>query len=193
LQIARRLPVPVRRLVGGTVSGVLVVAATKGELVGLDGLVTGIGPVEAAAATTRRIAGARPDAVLNVGLAGSHAFAAPELVIASESRYCDAGSLVPASAAPDAKLVARALAALPDARFCPIGTSARVGGATGCAVEAMEGFAVLRSCELVGVPALELRVTSNDVDEADRGRWQVGEALELLRAALPGLLEVLGA
>jgi nucleoside phosphorylase len=172
---------------------VLVVAATKRELVGLDGLVTGIGPVEAAAATTRRIAEAGPDAVLNVGLAGSHGFASPELVIGSESHYCDAGSLVPARAEPDARLVAKARAALPEARLCPIGTSARVGGATGCDVEAMEGFAVLRACELGGVPALELRVTSNDVEEADRGRWQVEEALELLRAALPGLLEVLGA
>jgi futalosine hydrolase len=82
---------------------------------------------------------------------------------------------------------------LPEARFCPICTSARVGGAHGCDVEAMEGFAVLRACELAGVPAVELRATSNDVAEPDRGRWRFDEALALLRAVLPDLVDALDA
>ena len=173
---------------------VLVIAATERELAGLDGVVTGIGPVEAAAATARGLVERSPQAVLHVGLAGSHDFAMPELVIGSEALYCDADSpLVPPRAVPDAALVAAARAALPEARFCPIGTSARVGGTTGCAVEAMEGFAVLRACELAGVPAVEVRVTSNEIDEPDRARWQFEEALGLLRAALPGLVEALDA
>ena len=57
----------------------------------------------------------------------------------------------------------------------------------------MEGFAVLRACELAGVPAVEVRVTSNDIGEPDRRRWRFDEALALLRAALPGLVDALDA
>jgi hypothetical protein len=100
---------------------------------------------------------------------------------------------VPSRAEPDETLAARARAVFPDARFCPIGTSARVGGTSGCAVEAMEGFAVLRACELGGVPAVEVRVTSNDIGEPDRAKWRFDEALAFLRTALPALLEALDA
>lgn len=167
----------------------LVIAATDRELVGQDGLVSGIGPVEAAVATARALAEGRCAAVINVGLAGSRVFSSPELVIGSEAVYSDPDSpLLKARTLPDAGLVAAARRAFPDVRFCPIGTSARVGGASGCEVEAMEGFAVLRACELAGVPALEVRVTSNDVGETDRGRWRFDDALALLRESLPALL-----
>jgi nucleoside phosphorylase len=55
----------------------------------------------------------------------------------------------------------------------------------------MEGFAVLRACELAGVPAVEVRAISNEIDEEDRGRWEVERALERLHAALPRLLAAL--
>jgi nucleoside phosphorylase len=172
---------------------VLVVAATEQELGGADGaamLVCGIGPVEAAAATARALAGKRPDAVLHVGIAGGRGVAAPQLVIGTEAVYEDAheGGLVPGRVSPDARLVEVARRALPEARLLPIGTSARVGGTTGCEVEAMEGFAVLRAAELAGVPAVEVRVVSNEIDEPDRGRWRFDEALAALAAAVPRLL-----
>ena len=44
----------------------------------------------------------------------------------------------------------------------------------------MEGFGVLRACALAGVPGVELRAISNAVNEADRSRWRIDEALELL-------------
>jgi nucleoside phosphorylase len=69
----------------------------------------------------------------------------------------------------------------------PIGTSAHVGGTSACEVEAMEGFAVLRACELAGVPAVELRAISNAIDEHDRLKWRFEEAFELLGAALDRL------
>jgi nucleoside phosphorylase len=178
---------------------VLVIAATEREMAGLDGavhrsLVCGIGPVEAAAATARALAGERPRGVLQVGLAGRHGFAEPELVLGSEAVYCDANApLVPSSARPDERLLAAARATFPDARVCPIGTSARVGGTTGCEVEAMEGFAVLRACELAGVPALEVRAVVNEISEADRARWRFDDGLALLRDAVPRLLEALDA
>jgi len=178
----------------------LVIAATARELDGLDtaahrSLVCGVGPVEAAAATARALLEHRPPCVLQIGLAGTHGFGAPELVLGSEAVYCDADtpSLVPSRAHPDAALLGVARAAFPDVRVCPIGTSARVGGSTGCEVEAMEGFAVLRACELAGVPALEVRAVVNEIAEPDRSLWRFDDGLALLRDAVPRLLEALDA
>ena len=56
----------------------------------------------------------------------------------------------------------------------------------------MEGFAVLRAAALAGVPAVEVRVVSNAVDEPDRARWQLDEALAALADAVPRLLAELG-
>jgi hypothetical protein len=78
-------------------------------------------------------------------------------------------------------------ASLPDAHVLPIGTSAHVGGTSACEVEAMEGFGVLRACALAGVPAVELRVISNAIDEPDRAKWRFDEAFELLGATLDRL------
>jgi futalosine hydrolase len=171
----------------------LVIAATERELEGVDdGIACGVGPVDAAAATARVLAERRPRGVLHVGLAGAHGFGGPELVVGSEAVYCDTDSrLVARVARPDARLVETVRRALPHARVCPIGTSARVGGTSGCDVEAMEGFAVLRACELVGVPAVEVRAVSNDIAEPDRGSWRLEDALALLRGALPSLLQEL--
>jgi nucleoside phosphorylase len=175
---------------------ILVVAATERELSGAVGAATltcGIGPVEAAAATAGALAGRLPAALLHVGIAGARGIPVPQLVIGSEAVYEDAlpGGLVPARVHPDPRLVDAARRALPDARVLPIGTSARVGGTSGCEVEAMEGFAVLRAAKLAGVPAVEVRAVSNEIDEPDRGRWRFDDALAALDAALPKLLSAL--
>lgn len=179
-------------------AAVLVVAATEAEAdcaVGAETLVCGVGPVESALAVARRLDGVLPDRVLLIGLAGVRGFHEIELVLGSEAIYCDATtpSLVPSHTYPDAKLLADVRTVLPAARVCPIGTTARVGGSSGCDVEAMEGFSVLRACELVGVPALELRAIVNEIDEPDRTRWRLGEGLEVLRGVVPLLLEALRA
>lgn len=113
----------------------------------------------------------------------------------------------------DAALLQTAHAALPSAVLRDIGTSARVGGTmtggvpsggvpsgevpsgevtshavAGVEVEAMEGFAVLRACQLAGVPALEVRVISNAIEEHDRTKWQFAEAFGVLHALVPPLL-----
>jgi nucleoside phosphorylase len=177
----------------------LVVAATEAELRGADGaetLVCGIGPVDAAAATAAALATRPPAAVLNVGIAGCRrgcGLEPPQLVLGERAVYEDAaGVLVAASLEPDAGLLERARRALPEAQVQPIGTSARVGGTSGCAVEAMEGFAVLRAAALAGVPALELRAIANEIEEPDRGRWRFDDALAALGAALPTLVRALG-
>jgi futalosine hydrolase len=172
---------------------ILVVAATERELAGANGaatLICGVGPVEAAVATARALTERKADRLLHVGIAGARGIAAPQLVIGSEAVYEDAldGGLVPGRVRPDARLVEAAIRALPEARLVPIGTSARVGGTSGCEVEAMEGFAVLRAAQLAGVPAVEVRAVSNEIDEPDRARWRFDDALAALRAALPRLL-----
>src|SRR5688500_546330 len=145
-------------------------------------------------ATSRALAEERPVAVLHVGIAGARGLDPLTLVLGSESVYCDAaGPLVPALALPDADLLARLHEAFPDAALRPIGTSARVGRSHTVEVEAMEGFAVLRACELAGVPAVEVRVVSNEIDEPDRALWRFDDAFALLAETLPRLVAVASA
>jgi nucleoside phosphorylase len=175
----------------------LVIAATERELAPVGGTRTvlcGIGPVEAAAATARALAEERPSAVLHIGIAGARGLPPLAVVLGSEAVYCDAGGpLVPARALPDPALLRRLREAFPEAYVRPIGTSARVGGSQGVDVEAMEGFAVLRACELAGVPAVEVRVVSNEIDEPDRSLWRFDDAFAALAAALPQLVAVASA
>jgi nucleoside phosphorylase len=172
---------------------ILVVAATPDELRGADGaetLVCGVGPVDAAARTAAALAALRPSAVLHVGLAGARTFATPSFVIGSEAVYCDAddATWIALRLPGEPVLVEAAVRALPAARVAPIGTSARVGGSTGCEFEAMEGYAVLRAAALAGVPAVEVRVLANAIGEPDRSQWRYDEAKDALAAALPALI-----
>jgi predicted 5'-methylthioadenosine/S-adenosylhomocysteine nucleosidase len=174
---------------------VLVVAATDRELALLDRHDTfccGIGPVEAALQTARVLAERKPEAVVHVGIAGSRTLEPPALVLGSEAVYCDvidAASTLPRveRIRPDAALLERSRAALPEAHLVPIATCGKVGGGTGFDVEAMEGFGVLRACELAGVPAVELRAISNSPAEGDRTRWRFDDAFAALAEALDRL------
>ena len=177
-------------------SGVLLVAATERELDGRAGLICGIGPVEAAAATARALALDAPDAVLHIGVAGGRGLAPGTLVIGAEAVYCDlAAAIALVDGAPvDARLLAAARQALPGAATLPIGTSAAVGSVgRDVAVEAMEGFGVLRAASLAGVPAIEIRAISNEIGEPDRSLWQIAEAIAALSAVTPALLDAIAA
>lgn len=178
----------------------LVVAATAQELAAPQGwrtLCCGVGPVDAAARTAAALAADPPFAVLHVGIAGARrasGFAPLDVVIGEASLYSDLG--VPETFAPrrieaPADLLAAAQRAVPGARPAAIGTSGRVGGSDVCPVEAMEGFAVLRAAALAGVPALEVRVISNEVEETDRTRWRFADAFAAVRAVTPALVEEL--
>lgn len=175
---------------------VLLVAATEPELCGHPGLVCGVGPVDAAATVGRALAAAKPKTILHVGVAGARAgsgIAVLDLVVGSEAVYEDlftVRKLAPTSVLPDQRLVDAVTAALPSAHVMPIGTKGKVGGASGCQVEAMEGFAVLRAAGLAGVPAVEVRSVSNVVDD-DHATWRLDEAIAALGAALPRLLAAL--
>lgn len=176
---------------------ILVVAATARELATPDGwlaLQCGVGPVEAAAATTAAIGTLHPTAILHVGIAGARrarGLRPASFVIGSESRYCDlevSPDWAPGSVAASALLLAAVQRVLPDSPTLPIGTSARVGGTTGCEVEAMEGFGVLRAAQLSGVPAVEVRAVSNAVEEHDRAHWYFDEAFAAITEVTPRLV-----
>lgn len=173
---------------------ILVVAATARELATATEwrtLLCGVGPVEAAAATAAAIALERPAAILHVGIAGARRkvkIAAGTVVIGRESIYCDLAPRNPFSprlVTPNATLVSALLETTPSAIVRAIGTSAHVGGTKECEVEAMEGFAVLRAAALADIPAIEVRVISNDIEEADRSRWQFDLAFDTVTRLTP--------
>ena len=169
----------------------LLVAATALELCGAEGLVCGVGPVEAAATVAAALQRDRPDAVVHVGIAGARGISPGTVVIGTEAVYCDLAAAFPLvdRAAADPLLLEAARRALPNAPVVRIGTSAAVGGvAHDVPVEAMEGFGVLRAAALAGVPALEVRSVSNEIGEGDRSLWRIDEALGALAAVLPVLL-----
>ncbi len=172
---------------------VLLVAATDIELCGREGLVCGVGPVEAAATTARELALRPVDVVVNAGVAGGHGITPGGLVIGSASVYVDISAEIPVvdRVEPNPGLLERVRAAVPEALVLPIGTSGAVGGVTAgdLRLEAMEGFGVLRACEQAGIPAVEVRAVSNELAENDRSRWRIGRALEALADVLPRVLE----
>jgi len=178
---------------------ILVVGAIGQELAGARGqarlLACGVGPVEAAIATAKEIIKERPRAVINVGLAGARrgsGIDVLDVVVGSEAIYCDLFPHFSATRlAPDPALLEAARGAFPEARFLPIGTTARVGGSSEVDVEAMEGFSVLRAAQLAAIPALEMRVISNEVEEPSRANWHVDDGLFVLSGATRRLVEAL--
>jgi futalosine hydrolase len=179
---------------------ILVVAATERELAPPDGWMTlrcGVGPVEAAIATTAAIATHRPLAILHVGIAGARrasAMAPAALVIGKAARYCDSSvspEWAPSLLHPAPSMLAAVQRVLPDAPLLSIGTSARIGGSSDCDVEAMEGFAVLRAAEIAGIPAIEVRSISNEIEERDRTRWHFDHAFAAITAITPRLVDAI--
>jgi nucleoside phosphorylase len=178
---------------------ILVVGAIGQELAGARErarlLICGVGPVEAAIATAKEIVKERPRAVLNVGLAGARHGSGLELldvVVGTEAVYCDLfPRFAPNRLMPDDGLLEAAHRALPEARFLSIGTTASVGGSSKVEVEAMEGFSVMRAAQLAAIPALELRVISNEVEEPSRSSWRIDDGLFALAGATRRLLDEL--
>lgn len=181
---------------------ILVVAPTEQESAKSEGwrtLVCGVGPVDAAAATAAAIASERPRLILHLGIAGARRASGllpPAVVVGIAAQYCDLHvpeKWAPQRLTPPEALVEAACRAVPGASRQVIGTTGRVGASSDCPVEAMEGFAVLRAAALAGVPALEVRVISNAVEETDRTRWRFDEAFATVRAITPGLVRELAA
>lgn len=175
-------------------------------------LVTGIGPVEAAAAVSRALAQSSYELVISAGIAGAFEGAAQigegvvvtddflqldletgaALALPDEVRVTDrAGSdLVLVDRL--VELGFRSVRGITVARVTATDATAAKLSALGAGVESMEGFAVLRAAEIAGVPALEVRGISNIVCERSRSGWDFAAGVRGAERILDALLSLLG-
>lgn len=174
-------------------------------------LVTGIGPVEAAACVSRALAQGPYDLVISAGIAGAFEGAADigeGVVVAEEIFELDLETSNPIALPDGAQVIDRAGSdlSLVD-RLVEVGyrsvrgitvprvtatdaTAARLG-AFGVGIESMEGFAVLRAAEIAGVPAIEVRGISNIVCDRARSRWDFAAGVAGAEKVLNALLSLL--
>lgn len=173
-------------------------------------LVTGVGPVEAAAAVSRALAQSTYDLVVSAGIAGALEGAAEvgDGVVVSEDLFeLDLETGTPIALPDSARVVDRAASDLTlvdrlvERGFASVrgitvprvtatdATAARLA-ALGAGIESMEGFAVLRSAEIAGVPAIEVRGISNIVCERARSRWDFAAGAAGAEKVLKALLSL---
>lgn len=173
-------------------------------------LVTGVGPVEAAAAVSRALAQSKYDLVISAGIAGALEGAADVgdgVVVAEELFELDLETGTPITLPDAARVVDRAASDLTlvdrlvERGFASVrgvtvsrvtatdATAARLAQ-LGAGVESMEGFAVLRSAEIAGVPAIEVRGISNVVCERSRSRWNFSAGAAGAEKVLSALLSL---
>lgn len=193
---------------------ILLVCAVAKELeflaprAGVEILVTGVGPVEAAANVSRALAQGRYDLVINAGIGGAFADCAQigdGVVVTEERLELDLesggaielpGGLVVADRASSSldlsdRLVELGFATLRGITVTRVTTTdatARRLHDGGAQVETMEGFAVLRSADIAGVPAIELRGISNRVGDRDCSGWDFSAGVAGLQRILDALL-----
>jgi len=179
----------------------------------VEPLVTGVGPVEAAAAVSGALARGRYALVVNAGIAGAFEGAArigDGVVVADETFELGLedgralalpdGERAVTTAASDRTLVRRmtergfpAVRGITVARVTASEATAERLVRSGAQVESMEGFAVLRACERAGVAAVELRGISNRVGARDRSGWDFEAGIAGLTRAVEALFAVVDA
>ena len=196
---------------------ILLACAVERELgawadrVNVEPLVTGIGPVEAAAAIAGAVARRSYRFVVSAGLAGAFDGAARvgDGVIVAEDWLeltLEGGAAIPlpdgievtSRAHSDPALVERmrscGFAVLRGVTVAQVtsteATAARLA-ALGAQVESMEGFAALRACERARVPAIQVRGVSNRVGDRTRSRWDFAAGLAGLTRVAEAVIEAL--
>jgi futalosine hydrolase len=182
-------------------------------LPGVDVLVGGAGPAEAAASTATALASRDVDLVLCAGIGGGFGACSPgELAVASRVVFADLGAETPdgfrsASALgfgedeyEVAPAQAQMLAARTGGRLGCVLTVATVTGTAASAAallgrypdavaEGMEGAGVAAAARRRGIAFAELRAISNPVGPRDRASWRIDDALNALRAGVAALTE----
>jgi futalosine hydrolase len=196
---------------------ILLVCAVAQELewagprAGVETLVTGIGPVDAAARVARALAAKRYDVVVNAGIAGAIRGIANvgDGVIVGEELYplqlethaplsLPPGNLVADRVPADAQLI-EAVTALGFSLVRGVTVSSVTATdetaqrlrAMGAEIETMEGFAVLRAAQLANVPAIEVRGISNIVGDRAESGWDFNAGIGGLRRILNATLDIL--
>lgn len=171
-------------------------------------LVTGVGPVEAAASVSRALAQSTYDLVISAGIGGAFEGAAElgeGVVVADEQLELDLETGVPISLPDGASVVNRSSSdlmlvdRLVELGFRPVrgitvprvtatDPSAARLAALGAGVETMEGFAALRAAEIAGVAAIEVRGISNIVCDRKNSRWDFAAGVQGVEKILTALL-----
>ena len=180
---------------------------------GVDVLVAGVGPVEAAVSVAHVLAQQRYKLVVNAGIGGAFDGAAAvgdAVVVARDRLELDYETGAPI-ALPDGEPIADEAVSDPllVTRMTEHGF-ARVSGITvsritateetaqrlialGAQVESMEGFAVLRAAQRAGIPAIQLRGISNRCGSQDRSSWNFDAGFDAVRRITEALFEGLDA
>jgi len=170
---------------------------------------TGVGPVNAAYALTRRLVQARPERIVVCGVGGAYPGAGlglTEVACAETETYGDLGAeseegfldmerlgfpVVPGAAPLFNRLpldlfpCARRLAFVTRSTCTGTEATAReIAARTGGAVESMEGAAIVHVARREGIPVGEIRGISNPVGRRERAGWKVAEAAAAAQEAL---------
>ncbi|GAC1655670.1 MAG: futalosine hydrolase [Vulcanimicrobiaceae bacterium] len=176
-------------------------------------LVTGIGPIEAAATVARALAQSPYSLVINAGIAGAFEGAADVgdgVVISEECMELGLetgapltlpdGASVIDRAASDLRIVDRlaemgfaSLRGLTVTQVTATSSTADRLAAFGAQIESMEGFAVLRAAAMAGIPAVEVRGISNIVTDRNRSKWNFAQGVRGLESVLTSLLSIVTA
>jgi futalosine hydrolase len=194
---------------------ILIVCAVEKELAfwtpvhGVETLVTGVGPVEAACSVTHALSQRRYRLVVNAGIAGAFAGCAEigEGVAVAMDRMDVAletgerlalpdDAAVVEHAASDARLLAalnargfKLVRGITVSRVTATEATAQRLHASGAQVESMEGFAVLRAAEKAGIPAIEVRGISNVVGDRAKSGWDFAAGVRGLESVLGALFD----
>ncbi len=196
---------------------ILLVCAVAKELewlnsrAGVELLVAGIGPVDAAARVAKALAQSRYDVVVNAGIAGALPGAADvgdgvvvgeeliELNLETGERITlPDGNIIVDRVPADAQLV-EAITALgfplvrgiTVSRVTSTDATAHRLRERGAEVESMEGFSVMRAAQLAGVPCVEVRGISNVVGDRAKSGWNFDAGVRGLRRVLNATLDLL--
>ena len=171
-------------------------------------LVTGVGPVEAAARVAQFLTTHSYQLVVNVGIAGAFAGVGKigeGVVVSEETIQLDiedgspiqlpTGAQTIARVHSDAELVMRVVSrgfrvvrGITVARVTATDRTATRLRTLGVEVESMEGFAVLRAAEIAGARAIEVRGISNYVGDRAKSGWDFSAGIVGLRGVTEALL-----
>jgi futalosine hydrolase len=178
---------------------------------GVERLVTGVGPVEAACALAAALAARRYRLVVSAGIAGAFDGAArigdgvaigeDSMEVALESGEpitLPGGQRTIEEARSDPALVAElaakgfaVLRGITVARVtCSDATARRLAASRRAQAESMEGFAVLRAAQRAGVPAIELRGISNRCGAREASGWNFAAGMDGLAKIGSALFEL---
>jgi len=178
---------------------------------------TGLGPVNAAFALTRCLAGLSPRAIIACGVGGAYpgsGLAVGDVVAAESETYGDLGASSPggfmdmqALGFPVIDQTPPLFNRLPLDLFpatlrVPFVTCSACTGTdeqaqaivarTGGVVESMEGAAIVHVARLSQIPVGEIRGISNIAGRRDRASWRIDEAAAAARRALVDWIEAGG-